>query len=209
MRCPRALPWRSLLLGLLVACTAQASESVRGGSPSAPSPKPTTPTYDLRRFEVSGSAALPKEAIDRIMADATGTGVTLTQLQRALVRLQDAYRERGLVKVAVRLPQQSLVDGTVRLVVDEGVESTIALKSWTVPTYDIRHFEVRGNSVLKAEELDALLSPLAGESVHVEQIQRGLSRLQEVYRERGYPQASVQLPPQLLTDGTVTVIMPT
>src|SRR6185295_5891439 len=78
-------------------------------------------------------------------------------------------------------------------------------KAWAAPTYDLRHFEVRGNTVLKAEEIDGIIGPLAGRPVSEEQIQRALGKLQEAYRARGHTRATVRLPQQVLTDGTVAI----
>jgi hemolysin activation/secretion protein len=173
---------------------------------------PLVPTFQVQRYAVSGNSALDQATLDHVLRDATGTDVSLPQIRRALLKLREAYRERGYTKAAIHLPQQPLTDGVVRVSVIEGGSASRPqppaardLPSWTVPTYEVRHFEVRGNSVLSAEEIDRILSPAAGPGVNLEQVQNALSQLQGAYRERGYPHAVVSLPQQVLTDGTVTI----
>lgn len=161
---------------------------------------------------MTGNTAFTPEFIHQALHDAIGTNVSLPQLRRALVHLQEAYRERGFSKVSVTLPRQSLTDGVVKILVVEGPDASrpapadnAALQSWAVPAYDIQHFEVRGNSTLTAEEIDRILGPLAGPRISEEQIQKALAQLRSAYLERGLTRASVSLPPQLLTDGQVVI----
>ncbi len=221
---------RKLALQGMVACLialtgtgALAQTSSSASSPATPATNvvaaatnnPTIPTFEVRRFEVSGNTVLSQENIDRVMRDATGTNVSLPRIRRGLVRLQEAYRERGFTKVGVTLPRQPLTDGVVRIRVVEGPDSSkppaatppaqTTLEAWAVPTYGIEHFEVRGNTALKAEEIDQIIGPLAGPAVTEEQIQKALTRLQAAYRERGFTRAAVTLRQQVLVDGTVAI----
>lgn len=176
---------------------------------------PIVPTFAVKRFEVTGSTTLSQENIDRVMRDAIGTNISLPQLRRALVHLQEAYRERGFTKAGVTLPRQRLTDGVVKIRVVEGpnaskpevpvTNASPALEAWTAPTYAIEHFEVRGNTALKPEEIDQIIGPLAGPAVTEEQIQKALARLQAAYRERGFTRAAVTLRQQVLVDGTVAI----
>lgn len=172
-------------------------------------PSPTA--FEVRRFEITGNTVFNQGRIDDLMRSATSTNVSLPQIRRALVQLQEAYREQGFTKVSVTLPRQSLTDGVVQVRIVEGPNASVppapvtVLPAWTVPTYDIQHFEVRGNTLLKAGEIDAIIGPLAGPAVSEEQIQKALSKLRDAYRERGHKRATVSLPQQVLTDGTVTI----
>lgn len=164
--------------------------------------------YAIQRYELSGGPALDQATVDRLTARGTGSAVTLAQIRRVLLNLQQAYRDQGHRQVALQLPRQPLTDGVVRVRVTDGAASpsvTPTLPAWSAPAYDIRHFEVRGNSVLSAEELDRLLGPAAGPAVSLERLQEAVTRLQSAYRERGYAGAAVALPQQLLTGGTVIV----
>lgn len=172
------------------------------------------PLFDVHRYNIVGNTVLTSAQINDLLRDTTGTRASLSQIRRTLVQLQEAYRDRGYKKAAILLPQQSLTNGVITVQVSEGPDSSRAsaqdgasatLGTIAAPTYDIRHFEVRGNTVLQAEELDSIIGPLAGSSLTLEQIQKVLSTLQEEYRRRGHLQTTVRLPQQMLTDGTVTV----
>lgn len=86
----------------------------------------------------------------------------------------------------------------------EGTGTSAQLRRPSVSTCAITRFEIRGNTVLTAEELDAYLEPLAGPAVGVLQIREKLAGLQTIYRERGRPQALVLAPRQLILDGVVS-----
>jgi len=215
------LPRQSLVLVLAVlGCfVGLHSLPVCAQTPAQPAPAstvatntPIVPAFEVRRYEVIGNTIFGQPSIEQLMRDAIGTNVSLPQIRRALVKLQEAYRERGYTRVAVTLPRQALTDRTVKVLVAEGPDiskpqttPTPALESWAVPTYDVQHFEVRGNTALSAEEIDRILGPIAGPGVSVEQIQKALGQLQAAYRERGFTRASVSLPEQVLTDSTVAI----
>ena len=80
-------------------------------------------TFTIKKYVVAGNTVLPPETIARALTNspqAFGTNVTLDGLRAALADLQMAYRERGLVTVAVGLPQQKLTNGSVKIQVTEG-----------------------------------------------------------------------------------------
>jgi hemolysin activation/secretion protein len=174
---------------------------------------PIVPTYRVQRFEIVGSSVLDQATVDRLTAGSTGDAVSLAHLRRGLVKIQQSYRERGYPQAAVTLPRQPLTNGIVKVrVADGGDQRSSAaaadptLAAWSVPTFDIQQFEVRGNSVLTAAEAEQILTPAAGLAVNRDQLQKTLDQLQTAYRERGYPDATVSLPQQLLfPDGKVTI----
>ncbi|HEX5223170.1 MAG TPA: POTRA domain-containing protein [Verrucomicrobiae bacterium] len=172
---------------------------------------PIVPTFQISRYEINGSSVLDAEAVERAMQGAIGTNVTTSQIRAALTRLQQAFRDRGYLQTPITLPRQPLTNGVIRLDVVEGpnqnepAQAPTALPAAVAPAYNFEHFEIYGNSALKPEEIDRLLSPVAGNNVTVEQIEKALTRLQATYRERGYYGAVVKLPEQVLTDGTVVI----
>lgn len=163
---------------------------------------PTAPAFQVSRYNLTGSDVLGPEAVARAMSDATGTNISLPQIRRSLLKLQQAYRDRGYTRAVLRLPRQPLTNGVVQIEVALGEASRTPA---TVPTYDVQHFEVRGNRTLSAEELDHILSPLAGTDVTQRQIEKALSQLRDTYQQRGFAGATVAFPEQLLTDGKVVV----
>jgi hemolysin activation/secretion protein len=170
------------------------------------------PTYEIRRYEIAGSTLFTEGMIDDLMRDGVGANVSLLQIRRALVRLQEAYRELGYTRVLVTMPRQSLTDGIVRIQIVEdskgpkpGTSPAPEVTAWPAPSYDVRHFEIRGNTALTAEDIDRILGPAADAAATAEQLQKALGQLQAAYREHGLSFASVKLPQQLLTDGTVVI----
>lgn len=190
---------------------AVAGENPTQGTPPASSATPqstlgrASTTYSIQRFELVGNVALDRGTLDRATRSAVGPAVTIPQIRSALKRVQESYRELGYGLVSLQLPQQFLGDGVVRVQVQDAVAAGVTnrLQSWSPSNYVVRHFVVQGNSVLGVEELDRVLGPVAGDSVRLGELQEAVRRLQAVYRERGYAGASVRLPQQLLTDGTV------
>ncbi len=214
---PNRLPGTGQTVGLCLAALVAATEgstalvaatNVPSAATITATAPPSSPTYEIRRFEISGGPELDPATIDRVTGRAVGPAVTLPQIRRALVDLQQAYRDRGHMQVAVTLPQQPLTDGVVQIRANDSAMAKPApatLSAWTVPSYDVRHFEVRGNSVLSVEEIDRLLGPAAGPAVSLPHLEEALSRLQAAYRDKGYAGVSVTLPGQVLTDGNVVV----
>ncbi len=154
------------------------------------------------------------------MSGATGESVSLSSVRQGMVRLRQTLRDHGYPSAAVVLPKQPLTNGVVVLEVALGTgslqtnpksnptpEPQGALPGWQAPAYDVRHFVVRGNTVLSPETINGVLGPAAGPTTRLQELEEALRRLQKVYRDQGYAGAVVSLPQQLLTDGTVEVVV--
>lgn len=178
----------------------------------------TAPTYAVRHFEVRGNSVLTAEELDRLLGPAAGESVGLDQLQQTVTRLQSAYRERGYAAASVALPQQLLTDGTVVVVVNEGLSPLARRASQRIeptpsapaakpaaPTFEVRRYEVAGNTLLRPEVVEQVFTNATGPTVTLPQIQKALGELQLAYRERGYATVSVSLPQQQLTNAVVRV----
>ena len=174
-----------------------------------PSPSPKPAGYAIRSFDVSGSSRLSPEAIQAALADATGPDVPLARVRASLLRLQQAYRDAGLPRASVILPRQPLARGIARVVVVEDATRPAAapgiLPGWTVPSFEIRHFVVHGNNTLAAEDLDALLSGAAGDATSPDALRQAIRRLRDAYVARGFSNATVRVPSQVLVGGSVLV----
>lgn len=160
-----------------------------------------SPAFAVERYEVAGNTLLDPAVVEAALAHATGPAVPLPEIRAALEALRAAYLARGHRGVAVHLPRQPLTGGVVRVEVREGGAARPAAE----PVFDLRHFEIHGNTVFTAEELDALVGPLAGPAVTAAEFRAGLERLRAAYRERGWPAAVIVVPEQVLTDGRVVV----
>jgi hemolysin activation/secretion protein len=71
------------------------------------------------------------------------------------------------------------------------------------PRFDINRFEVTGNSLLSAAEVNALVGPYTGKNKDFADIQRALESLEQAFRDRGYGVVQVVLPEQDITRGVV------
>lgn len=71
------------------------------------------------------------------------------------------------------------------------------------PRFDINRFEVIGNTLLPAQEVERLVAPYTGKNKDFADIQRALEALEQAYRDRGYGVAQVILPEQDITRGVV------
>lgn len=75
--------------------------------------------------------------------------------------------------------------------------------SATFPIFDIRRFEVSGNTLLPAERIDELLKPHAGTGRSFSDVQRALETLQQAYVAAGHSAVRVVLPEQEIERGVV------
>ena len=71
--------------------------------------------------------------------------------------------------------------------------------------FEVRHYQIDGNTVLDPKVIDKLLEPATGKEVTFEQINKGLLAVQKAYSERGLLTVKVTLPQQKLTNATIRV----
>lgn len=74
-----------------------------------------------------------------------------------------------------------------------------------VPTLHVQRFELRGNQALGNEELLAVLKPLAGQALTIEQLHAAAAAITAHYRRQGYPVAFAYVPPQKADNGVVVI----
>jgi len=75
------------------------------------------------------------------------------------------------------------------------------------PAFDVREYQVEGNTVLPEKMIDGILTNYTGPSVDVARVRQGLGELQLLYRNLGFATVSVTLPQQRLTNGVVRVVV--
>ncbi|HET8610287.1 MAG TPA: ShlB/FhaC/HecB family hemolysin secretion/activation protein [Burkholderiales bacterium] len=75
--------------------------------------------------------------------------------------------------------------------------------SSAVLTFEIKHFDVAGNTLLSTSELHDLLAAYTGKGRDFGAVQRALEALQKAYKDRGYGAVAVTLPEQTLENGVV------
>ena len=71
--------------------------------------------------------------------------------------------------------------------------------------YRVQRYEVAGTNTLGRVVIDRVMKDATGEAVSLVQIRRALHNLQQICREQGHPLATVTLPRQPLTNGTVII----
>lgn len=206
---------------MLFALGASSFESIADSSPIAA----TQPVRSVavRQFQIEGNTVLPTERIQEILKPATGAEIDLPRLRSALVSLREAYRLAGYPNASLKVPRQLMTEGTLTLHIQEGRPSdpanpatnTTASTNSPVPAptpapvpppgFEVRRYEVLGNTVLAQEIVDAAFTNAIGPRVTFGDIQSSLGKLQLAYRERGFATVSVGLPQQQLTNATVKV----
>ncbi|MFJ3057976.1 ShlB/FhaC/HecB family hemolysin secretion/activation protein [Herbaspirillum sp. NPDC087042] len=94
------------------------------GVAAQPAPAVTATTeerFDIRAFVVQGNTLLSAAQVQEAVAPFSGKGRVYGDIQRALEALENAYRSAGYTAVQVRVPEQELTSGDVRLDVVETV----------------------------------------------------------------------------------------
>ena len=72
------------------------------------------PTFEIKRFDLTGNTLLSAERIQIIIAPYTGPQRTLADVQRAQAAIEDAYRDMGYGTVQVSLPEQNVTSGVIQ-----------------------------------------------------------------------------------------------
>jgi hemolysin activation/secretion protein len=71
--------------------------------------------------------------------------------------------------------------------------------------FDLKGYELIGNTLLPPDITALVLEPYVRSNATFEVIRQGLSDLQKVYNDRGYPTVLLSLPPQTLSNGIVKI----
>lgn len=71
--------------------------------------------------------------------------------------------------------------------------------------FDVARYEIKGNTLLQAADIDALLRPFTGQNRNFGDVQKALEALEAAYHARGYKVVQVALPEQELNQGVVTL----
>lgn len=112
-----------LLAGSVLAVAVSSAWAQEAAPAAAPTSAPDdTVRFEIARFDVGGNTLLGQAEIDAAVSPYTGKGRDFGDVQRALEALEALYHARGYNLVTVRLPEQELNGGVVRLNV---VQTTI------------------------------------------------------------------------------------
>lgn len=83
------------------------------------------------------------------------------------------------------------------------VSAAWAQESGDAVRFAITRFDVSGNTLLSASEVERAVAPFSGPDRDFGDVQRALEALEELYHQRGYNVVTVQLPEQELNGGVV------
>jgi hemolysin activation/secretion protein len=72
-----------------------------------------------------------------------------------------------------------------------------------IPRFDIKGYQVEGNTLLAADSIALILTPFTGAGRDFGTVQEALDALEGAYRDEGYSMVSVALPEQELAGGVV------
>lgn len=73
------------------------------------------------------------------------------------------------------------------------------------PTFEVKGYELIGNTVLPPAITEPILEAHTGKAINLDSIRQALAELQLAYRDRGYVTVVPSLPPQQLTNGIVMI----
>lgn len=80
---------------------------------------------------------------------------------------------------------------------------TVTAPAADAPRFDISRYQVEGNSILLAAEVERILAPFTGKGNDFGTLQQAVDALEQAYRSRGYHAVKVLLPEQELKGGVV------
>lgn len=183
---------------------------------------------DITGYGFEGRYLLNAEDITRIVGPLIGGQRSAADVERARAALQQVYHNLGYCEYAVTLARLDPDEGIVMFRLTELpagekreclpkvklAEAAVPLAqapappqppsaAIAAPRFDIVRFEVAGNTLLPASEIERLVSPFTGKNKDFADIQRALEALEQAYRDRGYGIVQVQLPEQDITRGVV------
>jgi hemolysin activation/secretion protein len=102
--------------GSLVTASAwQALQAVAAMPPSAAG----VPRFAISRFVVEGASLVPAQDFEAALARFTGEQRTFADIEAAAEAVRAVYERAGIASVEVTVPEQALVQGVVRLKVEE------------------------------------------------------------------------------------------
>ncbi|WP_374088455.1 ShlB/FhaC/HecB family hemolysin secretion/activation protein [Methylomicrobium lacus] len=78
------------------------------------------PAFDLLMLQVDGNTVLDQQLIEKTVYPFLGPGKSIADVEKARQTLEEVYRKNGYPTVVVEIPEQDVVNDSVRLQVVEG-----------------------------------------------------------------------------------------
>ena len=96
-----------------------------------------------------------------------------------------------------------LVGSSLALICQFGVQTNALAADAAAIRFDISRFEVKGNTLLPEEAVQATLTPFTGKGRDFADVQKALEALEALFHKRGYNVVQVELPEQELNQGVI------
>ena len=121
MLCRSVAAWAGLCLAWCLASSPAMAQPVAPGTAAAPRAAPSAldPVFEIRRYEIEGARLVDPGQLARSLQAFTGPGRRFSDVESALDAVMAAYLRAGITAMRVTIPEQTLSDGVVRLLVEE------------------------------------------------------------------------------------------
>lgn len=73
--------------------------------------------------------------------------------------------------------------------------------------FEVSKLQISGNTVFATEQLHALVKSMEGTSLTLDQLEKGIEEITNLYRSKGYPLARALIPEQVIEDGVIQVFV--
>lgn len=97
-------------------------------NPPEAKPEGDNVTFMLNELEVDESVVLPAEELQKLTKDFVGSWVSLNDLYQIVSRINNMYAEGGYVTCKAFLPQQTIKNGKVHIVLVEGKVGAVTVE---------------------------------------------------------------------------------
>lgn len=130
-------------------------------------------------------------------------GFTVRTALAADVASEQAKRDLSTQTDLLKNTRAPLLTPDEKPVIEE--EKTSERQEQTGPVFLVKKIELKGNTVFKKGELDALVRSAEGKKMSFGELERFADTLTAYYVTRGYTTTRAYIPPQKVIDGIVTI----
>ena len=163
----------------------------------------TEPEYvDINRFIIDGNTQLKPDEIEAVLKPFTGKHREYDDMQRAVEALRLLYSTGGFRMPGIIASEQDFEQGIVTLQIIETRISKLTIEGYR---FDIDHFKIDGNTLLKPDVIEAVLKPFIGKQREYSDVQHAIEALKQLYRNAGFSVVWVAAPEQDIDRGIVTL----
>jgi hemolysin activation/secretion protein len=107
----------------------RAAPRIEVDEPVRPAMKPSDARFVVKRFLLTHNAMIADAELQALLAETIGKEVGFAELEAAVARVTQRYRERGYLLARAYLPAQDIHDGAVEIQVLEGRYGKVEVKN--------------------------------------------------------------------------------